>query len=250
MSRHRHHRIRWRSIFLWHRYLGLASATFVALLAITGLLLNHTEALKLDRQHVQAEWLMDWYGIATPDNFVGFMAAGHHVTQVGERLYFNRTEIASDTGPLIGAIAVQDMIVVATPDQLLLLTPGGELIERLGRAQGAPADMEALGRTGDRLLVRAARGVFVSDTMLLEWREHPEGRSAHWAAPARTPDGLRQDLINRYRGSGLTRERVILDLHSGRILGRAGVYLMDAAAIAFIALAVLGIWVWASRQRK
>jgi uncharacterized iron-regulated membrane protein len=55
-------------------------------------------------------------------------------------------------------------------------------------------------------------------------------------------------LQRSYRGIGLSAERVMLDLHSGRILGRAGVYLVDAAAIVFLLLAVSGTWLWARRQ--
>jgi len=31
-------------------------------------------------------------------------------------------------------------------------------------------------------------------------------------------------------------------------LGRAGVYLVDAAAIVFLLLAISGVWLWARRQ--
>ena len=45
----------------------------------------------------------------------------------------------------------------------------------------------------------------------------------------------------------LTFERVLLDLHSGRIFGRAGPLVMDAAAVLFIALALTGFWMWLRR---
>jgi len=46
----------------------------------------------------------------------------------------------------------------------------------------------------------------------------------------------------------LPMERIMLDLHSGRILGRAGVYIMDAAAIGFLVLAASGVWLWVRRR--
>ena len=51
-----------------------------------------------------------------------------------------------------------------------------------------------------------------------------------------------------YRGYGLTLERVLLDLHSGRVLGSAGVLLVDAAAILFLLLAISGLWLWSRRR--
>ena len=59
-----------------------------------------------------------------------------------------------------------------------------------------------------------------------------------------------EQLLVAYRGNGLKLERVILDLHSGRIFGDYGVYLMDAAAIALLWLSFSGLWVWNSRRRK
>jgi len=44
-----------------------------------------------------------------------------------------------------------------------------------------------------------------------------------------------------WRGQGLTVERVLLDLHSGRILAAAGVWLMDVVAVCMIVLALSGL---------
>ena len=41
-----------RSLYMWHRWLGLAAAAFVILLSLSGLLLNHTEEFALDSRHV------------------------------------------------------------------------------------------------------------------------------------------------------------------------------------------------------
>jgi uncharacterized iron-regulated membrane protein len=60
--------------------------------------------------------------------------------------------------------------------------------------------------------------------------------------------GLKETLEKTYRGVGLPLERVMLDLHSGRILGRAGVYLVDTAAVLFLLLAISGVWLWARRR--
>ncbi len=56
------------------------------------------------------------------------------------------------------------------------------------------------------------------------------------------PCGLRGRLVEAYRGKGLLLERVLLDVHSGRILGAWGVYLVDAAAVLFLGLVLSGLW--------
>jgi uncharacterized iron-regulated membrane protein len=55
-------------------------------------------------------------------------------------------------------------------------------------------------------------------------------------------------LRSAWRGTGLSLERVLLDLHSGRILGEAGVWLVDAAALLFLLLAGSGVWLWGRRR--
>jgi uncharacterized iron-regulated membrane protein len=37
---------------------------------------------------------------------------------------------------------------------------------------------------------------------------------------------------------------VLLDLHSGRIVGGWGIYLVDIIALLFIIIAITGIWMW------
>lgn len=69
-----------------------------------------------------------------------------------------------------------------------------------------------------------------------------------WALPATLDKTSRQQLDNAWRGNGLPLERIMLDLHSGRILGQWGVYLMDAAAILFLLLSASGVWLWARRR--
>ena len=54
-----------------------------------------------------------------------------------------------------------------------------------------------------------------------------------------------------YRGQGLTLERVMLDLHSGRLFNQTwGVYLMDASAVIMMWLGISGTWIWWSRNKK
>ena len=52
-----------------------------------------------------------------------------------------------------------------------------------------------------------------------------------------------------YSGSPLSYERVLLDLHSGRIFGRVGVLVVDAAAVALLLLALSGFYMWFKFKR-
>ena len=76
MSRRRRHRLKLKSLYVWHRWVGLVAALFVIVLAVTGLALNHTEELQLDARHVRTAWLLDWYGISLPDEVPAWRAGG------------------------------------------------------------------------------------------------------------------------------------------------------------------------------
>ncbi len=247
--RRKHHGLRLRSLFLWHRYMGLAAALFVVLLASTGLLLNHTERLGLAQRYISAGPLLDWYGIEAPPPPPAFHAGGHWVSRLGETLYLDDQVLLKDEGTLIGFVMLADFMVVAVEGELLLLTPGGRLIERLAGIHGVPAGMQAVGldRAG-RLVVRASHGDYIVDEDFLAWRDVGTAE-AQWSVATALPEGLYRKLAALYRGSGLSMERLLLDLHSGRLLGGWGRYLMDGAALLMLGLAGSGVWHWARRRR-
>lgn len=250
MTRHKKKAgFKFRSLHVWHRTLGLFAGLFVLILAVTGILLNHTEDVGLDSRYVQSAWLLDWYGIAPPAPPVSYAVGEHWVSQVGARIYFDATEVAADAGPLLGAVALPEMMVVATQGQLILLTRKGGHIETLDGGQGVPAGMRAIGLSGERLAVRAMHGDYMADADLLKWQEQPVA-DAHWAAAATAPQDIMQRLLAAYRGTGLTLERVVLDLHSGRIVGAWGRWIMDIAAGILIFLAATGAWMWLKQRRR
>ena len=120
--------------------------------------------------------------------------------------------------------------------------------QTLGSAAGVPAGMQAVGITTDNMLaVHAAHGYYRTDADFVTWNESGE-IDAKWAGKIVPSSELAARLQHEYRGNGLSVERVMLDIHSGRILGEWGVYLMDGAAIAFLVLAASGIWLWGKRR--
>jgi uncharacterized iron-regulated membrane protein len=237
-----------RSLYIWHRYMGLAAALFVIILTVTGLALNHTEELGLDSTSIQSDALLGWYGIHAPEIRTSYRAGAHRVTEVGESVYWDAVKIPGIAAPLIGVVEYSDLIIIGVAGQLLLFTPQGELLELLGSAAGVPAGMQAIGLTADgNLAISAAHGYYQTDANFIEWHE-ADNLDAAWARSEAPSLQLEQSIQASWRGSGLPMERVMLDLHSGRILGNWGVYLVDAAAILFLVLAISGVWLWGKRR--
>ena len=231
--------------------MGVSAAVLVLLVAVTGVLLNHTEDFQFDSEHIKNDWLLDWYGIRAPDNMQTFLAGDRYVTLMGEHLYLNRREIDGNFTQLVGAVRLNDAFIVAVSQNILLLTPRGELIEQLQGKDGVPADIKQLGIDGDgELIVRTSHGYYKPDADFLHWNKADKNPGGiEWATPSLLEPRLKQALQHHYRGEVLPVERVILDLHSGRFFGRLGPWLFDLAAIVLILLALSGGWIWLRRRR-
>lgn len=250
MSPNKHHHLV-KYLRRWHRRVGVTAAVFAIVLAVTGLLLNHTEGLALDSRYVGSELVLDWYGIAPPGKLVSYPVGGHWVSQLGGHIYVDEQELAIDEpGHLLGAVGLAGNIIIAVEGQVLLLDAAGKVLEILGGAQGVPAGMRQIGIKNDKLVVRASHGDYLADKDLLHWDESEEAGDRHipvvadWAKTSAPPEALYAKLVEAYRGKGLTLERVLLDLHSGRIAGQGGVIVVDTIAILLILLSISGIWMW------
>ena len=244
MSRRRRHRLKLKSLYVWHRWVGLVAALFVIVLAVTGLALNHTEELELDARHVRTAWLLDWYGISLPDDVPAWRAGEHWISQWDRRLYLDTRDLGEHSdGRLRGAVAWNGLLIVALDRALLLLTERGELVEKLAGGD-LPARLQGAALAGDRPVLFTEAGPYAGDVDLVTWQPLPD-TSVSPTEPAALPTELAERIAAQWRGAGLTLERVVLDLHSGRILGQAGVYLMDAAAalLLFLSLSGSGIWI-------
>lgn len=234
----------------WHRRIGLVAAIFVVVFVITGVMLNHTEKLGLADTRMRSVVLLDWYGIQAPTQAQSYQAGSHWVSELGERIYVDGKAVATEHSGLLGAVMLEDVLVVALEGHVLLLDETGALLEVLGGAEGVPSGMSAIGTQEGTLVVRGGHGDYRADKDLLDWEKAGATATAAWAQAATTPDTLYAGMAAAYRGEGLTLERVLLDMHSGRIFGRYGPWMMDAVALALLVLVLSGIWVFSHASQR
>ena len=237
----REHRLRY-----WHRWLGLGSLGFVILLSITGITLNHSSELQLDQRYVRAPWLLSWYGIEVPPVESSYAVAGHRVTLIGERLYFNERELADRVLALEGAVATPQFIAIAVHDSVLLLTRSGAFIERMALVGELVAGVQAIGTARTVLIVRSDDTLYEADKDLLRFEPYigVSDSDVQWAEPSTVPPEHLETLHGVYSGTGVSVERLLADLHSGRLFTSAGPFVMDIVGIILIVLGVFGIMVW------
>lgn len=248
MTRHKPHKPTLRSLYQWHRYLGLLVVLIIPMLTISGVLLNHTEDLHLDEHELHQRWLLDWYGIAPAEG--QFFSIGEQwLSQWDKQLYLNSDALPQSIGRVVAAVRLPEMIVAATSSELLLFTLQGELIETQTSLDGVPANIQALalGENG-QVILRTSEGPMEGDPESGNW--HPASNEPVWIRETTPPEDLLQRLIALNPGPGLSAERLLLDLHSGRLFGRWGPYLIDLAAVVLLFNAISGLFIWWRRRRQ
>lgn len=234
-----------------HRSLGAAAAIFVLFMVISGIAMNHSNDLSLDQKPISQSWLLDWYGLHAPQDIYSFETANNWLSFAGSQLYFNGKPVTTISNG-IGAVANNDLLIVAGSKEVLLLNDEGNLVERIAWQQAGGADIDAVGLLADnRVVVRSMQQIWVADSDLLNWQQiNKQTLRPGWSQSTPAPETVQQAISRHYRGENLNLERVILDLHSGRIFGTIGILVYDLLALAVGFLAISGMILWLRGRRN
>jgi len=232
-----------------HRWFGLASLLFILILSLTGIALNHTIDFGLDERFIDSPWLLNWYGFDAPEPSASYAVDAHRVTLVGNRLYLNSLEASRGISRLTGAVFWDQLIVVATAESLLYLSPTEGLVDRLDVRSELPGSIDGLTAHAAGLVIRSADRLFAYDEQRLEVSVFDrDPKEFDWLAPSDVPEALIEQINLQYRGPGVTVERLLYDVHSGRVFTRAGPLLMDIVGLLLIALTGTGLALWFKRR--
>ena len=231
------------SILRWHGRLGVTAAALFLVLLATGIALNHTERLALDQKYIEAEWLLDWYGIAPNNAPVSYHVGKHWMTELDGHLFLDNKLIYEHAGSVQGALKTRNIFAAATKNTLYLFDLNGALIERV---VDLPAEISRMGWREDDIYIDTPIGVFSAGPDFLVWSQAEH--APVWAENSSISRTIESDILRVYRGHGLPWERVVLDIHSGRILGSWGPYLMDGAALVLLILVISGLYNWVIRR--
>lgn len=231
------------SSYLWHRRIGLSVCILVLWLAVTGLLLNHNDQLKLGHHNIPAAWASNIYGVEN-DAPRAWAVAGQWLFADDDFIYFQNQQ-NSISNQLIGATALDGLVIAASSSEVLLFTTEGDLVERLDSGFSTP--IAAIGQYQQQIVLNTSKGPLGSSTEFLTWETLPHNADITWAQAAEAPSGLVAGLP---QSKGISWERFLLDIHAGRIFGSARIIIADIAALGMILLSLTGIYTWFTRYRR
>ena len=234
-----------------HRSFGAAASVFVIFMVISGLVINHSNSLGLDQKRTSNPLVLDWYGLDKPSGIESYQAGEHWLSKAGSQLFFDDTHISAISS-MIGAVSSNNILIVAGQDELLLIDEQGQLIERQAwkTFNNSPIDSIGLQESGLVVLTSGSQ-LWTPDANFITWAKQPlPAGSTNWSKPEALPSALQDSIVRQYRGEGLSLERILLDLHSGRFFGTFGVLVYDLLAIILGFLAVSGLVLWARGKRK
>jgi len=243
----------WRTqLWRWHRRMGLALFVMIIWVSITGILLNHTETLDLTDQPVHHSWLLKLYGIERPE-ITSYKVDDRWISHSGEHLYIDSKSLThclgSFSGLGIASDKSQQIVAAACGEEIILLTAQGDILERLSTSLQLSSPINQLGQCNtnahQNICFSDNNNHYLLDTNTSQWQitDHNIIALQTSKLPNEVQEELDQTLVS------LNWERVILDLHSGHILG-LGPWLMDAVAILLIILGLSGIGNWTISKRR
>lgn len=245
----------------WHKRAGLFAFLFLGWLGASGILLNEASDLNLNGVRVGWPWLMSIYGLRAEPPRSGLAAGGHWLAQAGDNTVLDGHPLAQAVAAPLGFVAASEpgaadkqMLYLAQGDSLLLLRPDGTRVDEL---RMPPLPIGAIRRIGSipsspgSIAIQGSDTAYQSDDEGESWKPVP-ATAVSWSVQQPLP-AQQRSLLLPYSRPSVSAQQMLVDLHSGRLFGRFGTYVIDAVGLAALLLATSGVWMmWrtSSARRK
>lgn len=226
-------KLHWRLWLLrWHRRIGVLLSVFLLWMVISGVLLNHSDDFHLDQQVISSKILLNGYNVQPTGNPI--IIADKTLSLSKSGLYLAQQNLG-DCSTLLGVMRLKDLIVVACPQHLLLLTNTGELIDQSDSLHGLQQTFTAANQQNNEVFLQVNETTYRLNTDDLSLSLSTI-RPNTWLKPIEP--SVRISI-----------ERWLLDAHSGRIFGGLGKWFVDAFALVLIVLVLSG-WALAKKRHQ
>ena len=239
----------------WHQRIGLTAAVFLIWLGSSGAILSRSDQFGFDAMRVRWDWLTALYGLSAEAPRMGFEAQGHWMAATRESTLLDARVVEPRIPPPIGFVPLAGVtgrqLVIGTSESLVIVGEDGVRVDEL-RAPILPvASLRRIGTTADG-------GIAVQDFDAFESRDGGNTwvavlpQSVKWSQPAPLP-GAQRKAIEQFAKPSVLVEQVLIDLHSGRLFGPIGAWIITLVGVLALGLSISGVWSWwrirQSRQR-
>ena len=241
-------RVTKKSINQIHKFTGIAVCVFLIHLSITGIFLNHTEDLDLDEKYTASPMILALYNISIPNQKESFLVDDIFISRFGDQVFMGNQPIIKNENPITGATLSNQVLFIAFPNEMVLLTQEGELIERISGTAELPENIQKLGVSEDILYLKTPNQLWQSSDQAQAW-ELSDSNFNDWSNEVIMPDQQTKQIEMYFSGKGVSLEQFFLDLHNGNIIKGFGKWLLDIIAIFLLLLSISGIWIWLKKRR-
>jgi len=233
----------------WHKRFGLLAAVFFTFLAVSGVALNHGDAFGLDKTKIATPWLMAWYGLKPVVPEHAFVLEGASFCWQGDIWVLAAQRVKPGHGEPLGAVGIDDLYWVATPDEILLYNREGQPVDKIERELLPAVPIRRIGVWQGHLVANAGNAAYASSDGI-SWEKLSTQATVAWSRPTPLAEAQQRELAPFFAPT-LPLQRIVADTHSGRIFGTYGVLVTDALAFILLLLAGSGGWLYvATRGRK
>ncbi|MDT8309913.1 MAG: peptidase [Methylophaga sp.] len=223
------------------KLLQILLGTLLLLWLGSAILVNHDKVLGLDKLKVNSGWLKRHYQMGELQTDQAFLLVGHVIVAVEQQLYVNAEPLLNLPRPLIGAVALENMLVLATDDALILLSKDGDYIDTLGAAAGIPPQIQNIGVHYNAPVLQTRNGMWRGNFLLDRW-ELMSLQGVSWSQSESMPPASRKAMEVQLYGDGVSVSQVLRDLQNGRLLGGYSRWILDIWLIVLLIVAIRGIF--------
>lgn len=223
----------WRFMVLrWHRRIGLVLSIFLLWMLASGILLNHSDDLSLSKRFLNNTKLLQWYGVAPPPRYQAF---DKNIDVTTDGLWLEQQNLGHCSS-FLGIAILDEMSVAACAERIVLLSNQAEVIDQIDEPRGLKQRFLAMSQYNQTIFLKDEHSIYQLNTDDLSFSVVNPSQSLSWFAPS-------------LPSKQISLERVLLDAHSGRLLGGWGKYLVDAFAAILFILLISGWWLAKKRHK-
>ena len=239
-------KIKLKKIVDLHRYIGLGICIFLVHLAVTGIFLNHSTGLRLDKTFITWPWLLNQYNLTVPEPANIFTIGKNNFSTIDGEVFFNDKPIFLAEEQLLGVSQNQDTFILASSSTITMISKEGYIINK---ENVLPFTVKNIGIFGDEIVINDSEDkIWSSESINGVW-ELTENRAVQWSMEGSITPINHEKIRKYFVGDGVSLEQVILDFHSGAIFQKAGKLFFDIISILLIILSFTGIWLWTIKRK-